>query len=238
LIVVDMASRFTYAKIAMKTHFALAAFLLAGSITLTRPALADVPPMCSDFDTYMPCSKDDVGKSCSNGGTCRTINCGNASSASIVYRCTACPPLIAGDNDGGSDAGMECTSFTDIGKPCGAAHAGTCSRPPSYCNLGALACIGSVPVLPPWDGGTATDSGAGQDAPAEGSMDATAPPPEDAGAQPPPDAGGAPATGDSGGCNCGIAAYALQPFYALLSPLLLAIGTAALIFDRRRRRNR
>jgi hypothetical protein len=204
----------------MKANGSIATVLFVACFTVARPAFADVPPSCADFDSYMPCSKDDVGKTCSNGGTCYTITCSvSLSAGTTLYKCAACPPLVASGSDGGADAGAECATLGDIGKSCGVGNAGTCARTPSYCNLPALACVGPAPMLPPWDGGAAVDGGDQ--------------PPADGG-QPTVPGGGA----SGGGCSCSLASLALRPLFALLSPLLLAVGTTALLLDRRRRRAR
>lgn len=195
--------------------------------------MADLAPMCSMYDTLAPCAESDQGKPCPSGGSCYKISCvANAMLGQPIYKCAACPSLVAeaaDAGDGGNDAGAACGSFSDMGKACGEGDKGHCVYGPSYCNADqpkALRCYGPVPELPAWDGGTPGEAGADAN-PDPVSNDAGS---SDAGTNPTPP----PAEDDGGGCT--VASSTQKTSYpGMLTPLLFAAGIAAMLFDRRRR---
>jgi hypothetical protein len=179
---------------------------------------ADIAPTCSAFDALITCDAQDVGKACQGGGKCYAVSCGTGMT---VYKCDACPAILPAP-----DAGCEPSRF---GTACG--DGGMCSSTQAYCNTSPTkyVCAGPLPPKPTGppagEGGAAGGAGAG-------------------GASATGGAGAATATGGSGptACNCGssggcdVAPRATGP--AAIALVLLALGTLALLYDRRRRRRR
>ncbi|HVU51167.1 MAG TPA: hypothetical protein VHL80_10800 [Polyangia bacterium] len=103
---------------------ALASLALAAS-----PARADILGECSAITDLITCAATDVGKPCQGGGKCLALACsqgGPGSTATMVYRCEACPTIIS------VPAGT-CT-LTNMGTACGGdGGAGTCGIVSSEC---------------------------------------------------------------------------------------------------------
>jgi hypothetical protein len=130
----------------------IVALLLAGWSSASR---ADIPPSCDAESSLITCAATDVGKPCQGGGQCFEIACQSGASAMKVYKCAACPTIVA--------APAETCTYAKLGMACsGDGGTGTCGVVPSYCNTAKLACqmpAQSVPTGPPTGGGS-TDGGA------------------------------------------------------------------------------
>jgi len=130
-----------------------------------------------------------------------------------LYKCDSCPAIMSAP-----DAG--CAPAT-LGTACG--DGGTCSTTPAYCNTSSTkyVCSGPAPAKP--TGPPAGESGAGGSSGAGGNSG-------NAGT------GGGAACPSCGSSGCDVAPRATGPGAIALG--LLALGTAALIYDRRRKRRR
>jgi hypothetical protein len=205
-------------------------FSWLGALLLTfcsSTSRADIPPSCDAESSLITCAATDVGKPCQGGGQCFEIACQNGASGMKVYKCAACPTIVAAPAD-------TCT-FAKLGMTCsGDGGTGTCGVVPAYCNAGKLACqmpAQNVPTGPPTGGagtgGGVTDGGAGTGG---GSTDGGGGTTGAAGTG----SGGAAGNKSSGGCD--IAPNPPKPTAIGLG--LLAIGVVAFGVDRVRRRRR
>src|SRR4051794_27810518 len=84
----------------MKSHIFAVAFGLT-TMALAGVAAADIAPACDAFADRVTCSKDDVGKPCSNGGTCYEVTCQDGSvptspptAIQKFYKCETCPAVL------------------------------------------------------------------------------------------------------------------------------------------------
>jgi len=222
------------------------------------PCRADVAPLCSSLDSLITCAKDDVGKPCQGSGQCYAMYCGNeAMQSTAVYKCAACPPVVA-TTDG------SCSSYNQLQMPCGAG--GTCSVLPSYCLTATvtskLACTGPTPPQPTGPplgegeggagGGAAGGAGGGAAGGAGGGAMAgagggAATGGAGGGAAGAPAGGTSGATGGAGGTSGsgatmgssgggGCAVVPRLPSAGVAALALLLIGLVALLVDRRPRR--
>jgi hypothetical protein len=182
------------------------------------PSRADIAPTCSAFDALITCDAKDVGKACQGGGQCYAVSCGTGMT---VYKCDACPAILPAP-----DAGCEPSKF---GTACG--DGGMCSSTQAYCNTSSTkyVCAGPAPAKPTGppagEGGGGAGGGAGGASATGGAGAASATGGTGAAACP---------CGSSGGCD--VAPRATGP--AAIALVLLALGTLALLYDRRRKRRR
>ena len=216
------------------------------------PSRADIAPTCSAFDSLITCDAEDVGKACQGGGQCYAVSCGTGMT---VYKCDACPAILSAP-----DAGCEPSKF---GTACG--DGGTCSSTQAYCNTSSTkyVCAGPTPAKPTGppagesggagggngvaggsghaSGGTAGGTGGGASGGAgvgggSGGGDATGGTGTGGSTSSTGGTGPAacPSCKSSGGCD--VAPRATGPGAIALA--LLAVGILALLYDRRRRRQR
>jgi hypothetical protein len=190
----------------------LRSLVFAAVMAWALPSRADIPPACDAFDALITCAAADVGKACQGGGQCYAVSCGT-STGMTLYKCDACPAILSAP-----DAGCAPASF---GTACG--DGGTCSTTPAYCNTSAMkyVCSGPAPTKPTGPpAGEAGGSGGGGGSAAGGH-------------------GGSGQVADCPACKssgCDLAPRATGPGAIALG--LLAVGMAALLVDRRRRRKR
>lgn len=223
--------------------FALPAALLVSSV-----ALADVPPTCDQFNSNADCAQADVGKACPGGGTCTEISCeASAGGANKVLKCVSCDLVEIADPDKVCEPGP-----SSFGKTCG--DGGTCTKLPSWCSSsGYVVCAKEGQGAGGSGQGGSGSGGSGQagsgDAGAGGSGTAGS---GDAGSGTAgsgtagsgtagsgtagsgtagtSDSGAASGDSDDSGCSVSGAGR-----HSALAGLMLALGAAALLFERRRR---
>lgn len=198
---------------------ALAALAL-GILSLAGPAArADIPPSCDSKDSLITCSATDVGKPCQGGGQCFEISCGVGTTAGKVYKCDACPTIIATPAD-------TCT-ISKLGMACSGADGGTgtCGVVSAYCAGagGKFVCqtpATATPTGPPSTGAAGTSGGAAGTTGAAGSTGAAG-------------TTGTVVKSDSG---CDVVPKPGKP--TLIGVGLVVAGIAFFLIDRARRRSR
>jgi hypothetical protein len=111
----------TKARLRSRTGFpTLAAALALTALALwSPPSRADILGTCDAYDSLITCAATDVGKACQGGGRCFEMPCAATPGASTtkVYRCLACPTLIAAPSG-------TCT-MSNFGATCGDGDGGT-----------------------------------------------------------------------------------------------------------------
>jgi MYXO-CTERM domain-containing protein len=104
----------------MTKPFAFLFLAVCGVLLLSSPqARADIPSTCGSLDSLINCAATDVGKPCQGGGQCFEMSClntGASTSVGKVYRCDACPTVLA--------APGTCT-ITNMGTACTGDDGGT-----------------------------------------------------------------------------------------------------------------
>jgi hypothetical protein len=222
-----------------RSPFALVLPAAFAALLAASPARADVAPMCDDFAKNADCAAADVGKDCPDGGTCKEISCESAAGGgSKVTKCVVCNLVEI------EDPGKVCEPGpSSFGKSCG--DGGTCTKIPSWCaSSGYVVCAkesqgaggsgGSGQAGSGGEAGSGTagsgDAGSGQagsGTAGSGTAGSNAAGSSAAGTS----GSGAPASDEEdSGCSVSGAGR-----HGALAGLMLALGAAALLFDRRRR---
>ena len=226
------------------------------------PSRADVAPTCGAFDALITCDAKDVGKACQGGGQCYAVSCGTGMT---VYKCDACPAILPAPDagcepskfgtacgDGGMCSSTQAYCNTSSTKyVCAGPTPAKPTGPPAGETGGAGGGGAGGASATAGAGGASATGGAGG-ASATGGAGGASATGGAAGASATGGAGGASATGGAGtsatggtgaaACNCGssggcdVAPRATGP--AGIALVLLALGTLALLYDRRRKRRR
>jgi hypothetical protein len=227
----------------MKHPFLLALPLAFAALLSSAPARADVAPFCSDFDKDTDCAQADVGKECPGGGTCRELFCeSSAGGGDKAFKCKTCAFVEVEDTAKVCEPGPSA-----FGKECG--DGGTCTKLPSWCpNPGTIACAKDA-------GGAAGAGGSGQaGAGGEAGSGTAGSGTAGSGTAGSGTAGSGTAgsgTAGSGTAGSGTAGSTAAPApaeaedsscavsgagrHGALAGLMLALGAAALLVERRRR---
>jgi len=189
-----------------------------GLVAILTPSLASADAAsCATVANDVTCTAAEVGTPCPSGGKCVEFSCPDAagSSSTVVYKCKACPTVVA-------DANQTCNMAQDIGKSCGTQA--TCRLSPPDCNLGYVACLeGAVPTGAGGGSASPTTGGAPSSAGGSASGGSSAGTAGTAGA-----ATNAPTT-DSGGCSVPSSLAGQPPIW-----LFLTVGFSAFRIARRR----
>ena len=207
----------------MKHPFLLALPLAFAALLSSAPARADVAPFCSDFDKDTDCAQADVGKECPGGGTCRELFCeSSAGGGDKAFKCKTCAFVEVEDTAKVCEPGPSA-----FGKECG--DGGTCTKLPSWCpNPGTIACAkdaggaagaggsGQAGAGGEAGSGTAGSGTAGSGTAGSGTAGSTA----------------APAPAEAEDSSCAVSGAGR---HGALAGLMLALGAAALLVERRRR---
>jgi MYXO-CTERM domain-containing protein len=188
--------------------------LLAASLDVTSLVRADVPPTCSQFDSVVTCTADQVGMPCSAGGTCYQVYCADGlggTNTQNLYKCEVCPTLL--DAGVGPDGGGPC-NYNSYGMPC-ADGRGVCEKAPEWCP--SFPAVPYFSCLEPSDAGPPLVSSDGGGNPAQ----------SDAGGS-----GTGPGTPTSSSSGCSASPDANRGWFAAGLGL---VGVVALGLGRRRR---
>jgi hypothetical protein len=223
---------------------------LAGAMAMVFVGLsgtssrADVLGTCDALSDLITCAATDVGKPCQGGGKCLAVPCSQGqlgSSPTMVYKCDACPTIVA------TPAGT-CT-YSNMGSACGGgdggaadAGAGTCSIISPQCQTdlgtGKLECqnpAAAQPTGPPageGGGGSGGLGAAGSGAGGSSTAGSGAGGSSAAGSG----AGGSSTAGSTSSSGCDIAPKPPKPTQIGLG--LVAAGLVIFVIDRARRRSR
>jgi hypothetical protein len=183
-------------------------------------ALADAVPTCDQFAQSADCDQASSGQNCSGGGVCTGISCEGAGPGGKIFKCVSCQEAEIPDPDKVCEPGP-----SSFGKACG--DGGTCTRLPSWCgSSGYVVCAKASPGAGGSGGsGQAGSGGSGQ----AGSGTAGS---STAGSS---TAGSGTAGTGGGEADDSSCAVSQAGRHGALAGLMLALGAAAMLFERRRR---
>jgi hypothetical protein len=184
---------------------------LALAALLASPAaFADAIPTCDQFAQSADCDQASAGQGCPAGGVCTGISCEGAGPGGKIFKCVSCGEVEIPDPDKVCEPGP-----SSFGKDCG--DGGTCTKLPSWCgSSGYVVCAKTSPGAGGSGGsGQAGSGGSGQ----AGSGTA-----------------GSGTAGTGGGeADDSSCAVSQAGRHGALAGLMLALGAAAMLFERRRR---
>jgi hypothetical protein len=117
----NMTTRRIEARTPARPFFRLPAALALAALALwSPPSRADLLATCDGYASLITCAATDVGKPCQGGGQCFEMSCSSSPTASTptkVYRCDACPTIVAAP-------AATCT-LSNMGTACGDGDGGT-----------------------------------------------------------------------------------------------------------------